>query len=53
MKVTLVVSPGTAGPNGFDAEVTDFDSGALLDATDVSLRFDPSGNRAWARARSI
>lgn len=43
MKVTLVVSPGAAGPNGFDAEVTDFDSGAPLDATDVSLRFEPVG----------
>ncbi len=43
MNVTLVVSPGTAGPNGFDAEVTDFDSGAPLDATDVSLRFEPVG----------
>ena len=43
MQVALVVSPGTAGPNGFDAEVTDFDSGAPLDATDVSLRFEPVG----------
>jgi copper transport protein len=43
MNVTVVVSPGTAGPNGFDAEVTDFDSGAPLDATDVSLRFEPVG----------
>jgi copper transport protein len=43
MKVTLVVSPGAAGPNGFDAEVTDFDSSAPLDATDVSLRFEPVG----------
>ena len=43
MNVTLVVSPGTAGPNGFDAEVTDFDSSAPLDATDVSLRFEPVG----------
>jgi hypothetical protein len=43
MRVTLVVSPGTAGPNGFDATVGDFDSGAPLDATDVSLRFEPVG----------
>ena len=43
MNVTLVVTPGTAGPNGFDAEVTDFDSGAPFDATDVSLRFEPVG----------
>ena len=43
MKVTLVVTPGTAGPNGFDVDVTDFDSGAPVDATDVSLRFEPVG----------
>jgi copper transport protein len=43
MKVTLMVSPGTAGPNAFEAEVTDFDSGAPLDARDVSLRFQPVG----------
>ena len=43
MKVTLVVTPGTAGPNGFDAHVTDFDSGSALDATAVSLRFEPVG----------
>jgi uncharacterized membrane protein len=43
MKVSLVVAPGTAGPNGFDVDVTDFDSGAPLDATDVSLRFEPVG----------
>ena len=43
MKVSLVITPGTAGPNGFDVDVTDFDSGAPLDATDVSLRFEPVG----------
>ena len=43
MKVTLVVTPGTAGPNAFDVDVADFDSGAPLDATDVSLRFEPVG----------
>ncbi|MEO8422966.1 MAG: copper resistance protein CopC [Actinomycetota bacterium] len=43
MKVELVVSPGTAGPNEFDVDVTDFDSGAPLDAADVSLRFEPVG----------
>ncbi len=43
MKITLAVSPGAAGPNRFDADVTDFDSGAPLDATDVSLRFEPVG----------
>jgi copper transport protein len=43
MRISLTVSPGTAGPNGFKADVTDFDSGAPLDATDVSLRFEPVG----------
>ena len=43
MKVTLVITPGTAGPNAFDVDVADFDSGAPLDATDVSLRFEPVG----------
>jgi hypothetical protein len=43
MKITLVVSPGTPGPNEFDADVTDFDSGAPLPATAVSLRFQPVG----------
>jgi copper transport protein len=43
MKVSLVVVPGTAGPNAFDVEVTDFDSGVPIDATDVSLRFELVG----------
>ena len=43
MKVTLVITPGAAGPNAFDVDVADFDSGAPLDATDVSLRFEPVG----------
>jgi copper transport protein len=43
MNVQLAVSPGTAGPNEFDVDVTDFDSGALLNATGVSLRFEPVG----------
>jgi copper transport protein len=41
--VDLVVSPGTAGPNEFDADVTEFDSGAPLEATRISLRFEPVG----------
>ena len=44
MNVRLVVTPGTAGPNGFEVQVTDFDSGAPLDADDVSLRFEPVGH---------
>jgi copper transport protein len=43
MRVHLVITPGSAGPNGFDVAVADFDSGAPLDATDVSLRFEPVG----------
>jgi hypothetical protein len=43
MNVQLIVTPGSAGPNGFDVGVTDFDSGAPIDATDVSLRFEPVG----------
>ncbi len=39
VKLRLVVSPGGAGFNTFDASVTDFDSGAPLEATAVSLRF--------------
>ncbi|MGZ8624805.1 MAG: CopD family protein [Actinomycetota bacterium] len=43
MKAKLTVSPGTAGPNELTADVTDLDSGAPLDATGVSLRFEPVG----------
>jgi hypothetical protein len=43
MKVRLVATPGRAGPNGLEVSVTDFDSGAPLDADDVSLRFEPVG----------
>lgn len=43
MRARLVVTPGNAGPNAFDLLVTDYDSGAPLPATDVSLRFEPVG----------
>ena len=43
MTVRLVASPGAAGSNAFDVYVTDYDSGAPLDASDVSLRFEPVG----------
>lgn len=52
MKVELVVSPGTAGPNEFDVDVTDFDTGTPLDATGVSLRFEPVG-RAGVGASTL
>jgi copper transport protein len=43
MKVSLTIAPGTAGPNRFRAEVTDYDTGAPLPATRVALRFTPVG----------
>ena len=43
MNVTLIVTPGTAGPNDFVVRATDFDSGTPVDATGVSLRFEPVG----------
>jgi hypothetical protein len=39
VKVRLTVSPGTAGFNTFTAQVTDFDTGAPVPATSVTLRF--------------
>jgi copper transport protein len=39
VKLRLVVSPGAPGFNKFEASVTDFDSGAPVAATAVSLRF--------------
>lgn len=43
MEVSLAVTPGTAGPNDFVVRATDFDTGAPIDATRVSLRFEPVG----------
>lgn len=40
VRVRLVVTPGSPGTNTFAAAVTDYDSGAPVDASDVSLRFD-------------
>ncbi len=39
VRVRLVVSPGSAGPNRFDATVVDYDSGEPVPADSVSLRF--------------
>lgn len=39
VKLRLVVSPGAAGFNKFEASVTDYDTAAPLAATAVSLRF--------------
>jgi copper transport protein len=38
VRIHLVVSPGTAGPNRFDARVTDYDSRRPTQAKSVSLR---------------
>ncbi len=39
VRVRLVVTPGSAGPNSFDATVADYDSGDPVPADSVSLRF--------------
>lgn len=39
MRVSLTVSPGTAGFNQFQLSVRDYDTGAPVDAQAVSLRF--------------
>ncbi|MGZ4154514.1 MAG: copper resistance D family protein, partial [Actinomycetota bacterium] len=44
VKVVLTATPGTPGPNTFDAKITGFDSGTPLDATGVMLTFQPVGN---------
>jgi copper transport protein len=38
-RVELTATPGTTGPNTFQVRVEDFDSGDLLDARQVTLRF--------------
>ena len=40
-RVRLEVTPGTAGQNTFAATITDFDTGAPVEANDVTLRFVP------------
>ncbi len=42
VRIRLVVTPGTAGPNRFDATIVDYDSGAPVPAGTVSLRFQLS-----------
>ncbi|MGZ5327986.1 MAG: copper resistance CopC/CopD family protein [Actinomycetota bacterium] len=41
--VTLTVTPGAPGPNGYEAHVVDFDSGEPVAADAVSLRFEAVG----------
>ncbi len=38
-KVRLQISPGTVGPNAFEARVTDYDTGEPVDARKVTLQF--------------
>src|SRR5204863_2777244 len=38
-RVSLTATPGSPGPNAFRASVTDYDTGAPLDADAVTLRF--------------
>src|SRR4029450_4220570 len=38
-RVSLTATPGSPGPNAFRALVTDYDTGAPLDADGVTLRF--------------
>ena len=40
VRVTLVVTPGSAGPNRFDSTVADYDSGEPVPADSVRLRFE-------------
>ncbi|MEO5704515.1 MAG: copper resistance protein CopC [Candidatus Limnocylindrales bacterium] len=40
VQARLVATPGAAGSNAFDLALTDYDSGAPLDATAVELRFE-------------
>ena len=44
VRVTLMITPGTAGPNTFAATVSDFDTGDPADATAVTLTLDPVGS---------
>ncbi len=39
VRVRLTVTPGTVGPNRFQAEISDFDSGKPFGASGVSLQF--------------
>jgi copper transport protein len=39
VRVRLTVTPGTVGPNRFEARITDYDTGRPVQATHVSLQF--------------
>jgi copper transport protein len=51
VKVTLTVTPGSAGPNRFSATVADFDTGAALTADRVELTGTPATHPDLAGAR--
>jgi len=42
-RVRLTVMPGTVGPNHFEAQIADYDSGAPLQAGSVTLKFSLPG----------
>ena len=44
VRVRLSVSPGSVGPNDFDARVVDYDTGKPVDATAVALQFALPGS---------
>jgi copper transport protein len=44
VRTRLTVTPGTVGPNRFDANVVDYDTGKPVDATGVSIAFSLSGH---------
>ena len=39
VRVRLTATPGTIGPNRFEARITDYDTGKPVEATQVSLQF--------------
>jgi nitrogen fixation protein FixH len=51
MKVRLTITPGTVGPNTFRVDVTDYDTGAPLPLTAVSLRFEPESDATIGESR--
>ncbi|HSJ51948.1 MAG TPA: copper resistance protein CopC [Actinomycetota bacterium] len=42
-RVRLEIAPGTVGPNAFEAEITDYDTGEPVDARRVALTFRQAG----------
>jgi putative copper export protein/nitrogen fixation protein FixH len=51
VRVRLTVTPGTVGPNRFDARVTDYDTGKPVDASSVRLEFSLPGSPDVAETR--